>query len=148
MSFDKILEDIDRQLEEDRATLGELEQQVAGMRERVQRLVAAKRAMSLPRKPAKGQAKPRKVDKGHSDWKPGPESIQAILTVLSEAPAALTIKQIEMATGRSHSHIDSSVRYLRDHELVRLAGRKGMANLYAPMTNTGLKETDSAAYAA
>ena len=44
MSITKILEDIEAQLEEDLANLAEMEQDVAGMRERVNRLRKAARS--------------------------------------------------------------------------------------------------------
>jgi DNA-binding transcriptional regulator GbsR (MarR family) len=60
----------------------------------------------------------------------------------------MTIREIEQATGRSHSHVDSVVRYLKRHELIRLYGNRGSAALYTSMPNTGLKETDDALAAA
>ena len=45
----------------------------------------------------------------------------------------MSIKDIEKQTGRSHSHVDGAVRYLRANELIRLAGKRGTAYVYAPM---------------
>lgn len=145
MSFGKILSDIEGQLQLEQQELDELEAKVAEARERVSRLRKAHR--DLTGEPAQGKTRQRKR-KSNNDWKPGPESIQAVLTVLSEAGESLPIKEIEERSGRSHSHIDSVVRYLRDHDLIRLDGKRGTAYVYALMPNTGLKETENAANAA
>lgn len=146
MSFEKILEGIEAQLQEDEQTLEEMEKQAAGMRERVSRLRKAHRDLSGEPAQSKAKGKPRK---SQANVQPTPESTQAVLTVLSEANEPLSIKAIEERSGRSHSNVDSTVRYLRAHELIRLAGKRGTAYVYALMeTQPVLKEAESAANAA
>lgn len=147
MSFEKILGDIEHQLEEDLVTLAEIEKQAAGMRERVNRLSKARRDLSGE---SQSKAKPKsKAKRAQADGTPTPESTQAVLTVLSEAGEPLPIKEIQKRAGRSHSNVDATVRYLRAHELIRLAGKRGTAFVYALMESKPvLKEAESAANAA
>lgn len=145
MSLEKILGDIEAQLEEDEQTLAEIEKQAAGMRERVNRLRKAHRDLSGQTT----QAKPKsKAKRAQADGTPTPESTQAVLTVLSEAGEPLPIKEIQKRAERSHSNVDATVRYLRAHELIRLAGKRGTAYVYALMDKPVLKEAESAANAA
>lgn len=145
MSFEKILGDIEAQLEEDEQTLAEIEKQAAGMRERVNRL----RKAHLNLSGQTTQAKPKsKAKRPKVDGTPTPESTQAVLTVLSEAGEPLPIKEIQKRAERSHSNVDATVRYLRAHELIRLAGKRGTAYVYALMDKPVLKEAESAANAA
>jgi hypothetical protein len=147
-NFDGIIQSIVLQLQEEREVLEGLEVQIAEARERVSRLEKSRRA--LIGEPAQGKARQRgRPKKGEGNgWTPSPESVRAILTVVSEAAEPLPIKEIERLSGWSHSHVDSTVRYLRRHEMIRLAGRDGTANLYAPMPNQPvLKEAEDAANA-
>ena len=142
-SIGKILSEIEGELQDEQIALNELEKQAAEVRERVNRLSKAYRALSDQEK-----AKPRVRRNGGSnkDAAPHPDSIQAFLVVLSEAGEPLTAKDIVERTGRSISHVQHVARYLRAHEMIRLAGSRGMSHLYAPMTTKPvLKEADSAA---
>jgi hypothetical protein len=130
MSITKILEDIEAQLEEDLANLAEMEQDVAGMRERVSRLRKALRDLKGEPPPGKPRGRPRKSERVRP---PSTASIQAVMVTLSEADEPLSVKMIEERAQRSHSNIDATVRYLRAHEMIRLAGRRGMAHVYALM---------------
>jgi hypothetical protein len=140
--FEKILADIEQQLTDEQQILDGIEERLALSRERVKRLTQAKQNLSgeKPTTSRKRRGRPASSD----GWSPSPESIQAVMTTLSESSEPMTLKEIEAATGRSHSHIDSVVRYLKQHELIRLYGKRGVASIYTSMPTTGLKETDDA----
>ena len=148
--FEELVQDIDGKLEVEQKFLDELEKQVREVRDRTSKLRQAKRAL-LGEKAQPAKSKPARGYTGahNPNWKPNDQSVQAILTSLAEADEPLTLKEIEDRAGWSHSHVDSTVRYLRKHEMVRLAGKRGTANVYTPMPNgsTGLKETEHAANA-
>ena len=79
MSITKILEDIEAQLEEDLANLAEMEQDVAGMRERVSRLRKALRDLKGEPPPGKPRGRPRKSERVRP---PSTASIQAVMVTL------------------------------------------------------------------
>lgn len=139
--FGKILADIDEQLEVEQARLNELE----AIRDRVSRLKQAKRALEAEAKPKRDRKGKANTGSHNPNWTPNAQSVQAILTVLEESDRPLPIKEIEQKAGWSHSHTDQTIRYLRKHEMVRLAGKEGTAHVYAPMNgSSGLKETEHA----
>ena len=148
MSFERIVASIEQQLEEDQTTLAEMESQITGMRERVSRLQKARRDLLGESPQGRARRKePSKTQKIANGWTPSKESVRDILATM-EKDGPLTIRELVERTQWSHSHIDSSIRYLRRHEIVRLNGKRGTANLYSPMPNhTGLKETEDVANA-
>lgn len=141
--FQDLIDGIQGRLETEQEVLDAIKNQIKLHEDRVKRLKASLRALQQE---TENNPQKKRVRKGAYEGRaPTPEMIQGVLVALSEFDGPMSIKEIEQRTGRSHSATDYTVRYLRNQEMVRLAGKRGTANVYAPMNSTALKEAENGA---
>lgn len=133
-----LIDSIQGRLDTEQETLDAIDKQKKIHQKRAKRLKGALRELQQD---SEDKPQKKRVRKGaYGGRAPSAQMIQAVLVAVTEFGQPATLKEIEERTGRSHSAIDYTVRYLRNEELVRLAGKRGTSNVYAPMNSTALKE--------
>lgn len=66
-------------------------------------------------------------------YEPVQEHVDAIMAALSASNDPMTLKELMAETGISEPQTQRTVMWLRTQEIARLTGKRGLANLYAPM---------------
>jgi hypothetical protein len=82
--------------------------------------------------------KPGRKPKTEKTWTPSEEKVEAIREWVEQHPDGVTVPQaVEDGIVKSKATADRTLRLLRDNEVIRLAGKRGMALLYKPQAVRG-----------
>jgi Fic family protein len=75
--------------------------------------------------------------KGSANWTPSDKLQREVMEFVEANPDGVTVKDTEAALPASKTAIDRTLRYLREEGVIRLAGRRGTANLFKPPVVVG-----------
>jgi len=126
---DELAEGLRPRLDELQAEEEQVEAQLRAVREARRRVESAIRALT-------GESKLSGRPKG-KQWQPSQEKIDAVRAFVEAHPDGVTVPQTVEAGIASKPTADRVLRFLRDREEIRLAGKRGMAMLYKPLQTRG-----------
>lgn len=121
-----------------RPALAELEQEEAELRKRLAEITADRRRVETSIRALTVRAAVKKsIKKGTPGRKPNEALITLVYQFVADHPDGVTVKDVSRGADVGDSAADRVLRLLREREDIRLAGKRGPANLYKPLTTTG-----------
>jgi hypothetical protein len=113
-----------------RAQLHEFEENIKRLDRAISALTGEARSVGRPRKDE--AAKP--VKRSTNTWIPKQDVLDRIAQAVMDAePKGITSPQVAENTGISYPSTKRAINVLRDQEIIRKAGKKGMADVYRAM---------------